>query len=71
MIVEAPVLQRWLSYDEALLYCQFCNHDGYADWRIPTFSEWLNEMTDLNAWHQGRMIGAWGATWFVVPVRDV
>lgn len=28
-----------MTYDEALLYCQFCNEGGYTDWRMPTLKE--------------------------------
>jgi hypothetical protein len=73
MIVEAPMLKRWLSYDDAVLYCQFCNHDGYTDWRMPTHSEWLNEMGATNCWHQERTISGiyHPVQWFVIPVRTV
>jgi hypothetical protein len=38
MLEYAPILKN-MTYEEALLYCQFCDHKGYNDWRLPTFDE--------------------------------
>jgi hypothetical protein len=39
MIEIAPKSENKMTYDEALLYCRFCNHNGHTDWRMPYFSE--------------------------------
>lgn len=33
---ETAIKANW---DEANLYCTFCNHNGYTDWRLPTIEE--------------------------------
>jgi hypothetical protein len=46
MIMTAPTSNKRLSYDEALLYCQFCNYKGYTDWCMPTDNEYRMIMND-------------------------
>jgi hypothetical protein len=41
MIELAPTSEKPMAYDEALLYCQFCNHNNHKDWRMCTVSEYL------------------------------
>jgi len=33
-----------MTYEEAVLYCQFCRYNGYSDWRLPTRDEYLNNL---------------------------
>lgn len=63
----APTAPR-MSFNEALLYCQFLEYRGYKDWRLPTFNECVelgsigwstNDREDNKSKHT------------VVPVRDV
>jgi hypothetical protein len=74
MIELAPSSESRMSYDEALLYCQFCNHNGYTDWRLPTAYEYF----------RGPASHAIELSWYVdidepyidvglpvVPVRDI
>lgn len=68
MIALAPNSVTEMIYDEALLYCTFCNHDGYSDWRMPTFHEYI--YTDMiNGWYLTATDMA--ASWPITPVRDV
>jgi hypothetical protein len=40
MLEIAPILNEYLNYDEAWLYCATCTHDNKYDWRIPTHDEY-------------------------------
>jgi hypothetical protein len=69
MIELAPITQNKMTYEEAILYCQFCNHDGYTDWRLPTFFEsnllhrcWYYPYSGLREIVELRQ---------VIPLRDV
>lgn len=42
MFIRAPRSEKELTYDDALLYCTFCNHDGFNNWRLPTKEEYHN-----------------------------
>jgi hypothetical protein len=72
MIEFAPRSSKLMTYDEAVLYCQFLDYGGHKDWRIPTHSEWLYEMGATNCWHQERMhLPYHPVQWFVIPVREI
>lgn len=68
MIEIAPASEFKMTHDEAKLYCAFCNHDGYTDWRLPTWVEY----------QQHAIIGWVGDlhppiptfTWWTTPVRN-
>lgn len=47
-----------LTYNNALLYCAFCRHQGYTDWRMPTPIELINH-------HKG------GQSWYVCDDRSI
>ena len=70
MIVKALKSNNKMTYEEALLYCQFLDYHGHSDWRMPTHSEWIiNDMAWC--WFGGRgTIGVFH-TYYVLPVRDV
>jgi hypothetical protein len=75
MIELAPRSKKPMSYDEAFLYCRFCNHGGHNDWRLQTLPEKLSLMrtqftsAGLN-WHvNDDPISA--HLWYAQPVRDV
>jgi hypothetical protein len=85
MIVYAPRSAKPMTYDEALLYCSFCDHDGYTDWRLPTKEEYFYGPT-IFGWNEydeedntvfattGKSwyIGRYNfRLWFVTPVREV
>jgi hypothetical protein len=54
MIQLAPSSPNIMSYDEALLYCQFLTHSEYNDWRLPTRDEyWRHAGLDC-CWFEGR-----------------
>lgn len=70
MIEFAPVSVNKMTFGEAIMYCTFCNHCGYSDWRLPTWEEY--QWYDMRGWY-------WDNIWFdnfkfmsvVTPVRDV
>jgi hypothetical protein len=69
MIEFAPRSENKMTYDEAILYCQFCNHDGHIDWRMPTYMECAQAISILhNAWYIDMLSGL---LWWSIPVRDV
>ena len=45
-----PVSSRFITYDQAVLYCTFCRHDGYSDWRLPTWAEYCD--LDIIGWYE-------------------
>jgi hypothetical protein len=68
MIEYAPISDNKMSYEEAVLYCRFCNAGGYQDWRLPTKTEyvhaglllcWINNPVYSIGYH------------YVTPVRDI
>lgn len=72
MTIElAPASSKMMTYDEALLYCTFCNHDGYTDWRLPTKSEYFRWGHRAGYWFQNRRNPNVSTKLFVRLVRDV
>lgn len=65
MIERAPCVFG-VTYEEAVLYCQFLDYNGHKDWRLPTRSE-HNE--DLTGWYYPPQSVVYRM--HVVPVRDV
>jgi hypothetical protein len=53
MIEWAPQSEHTMTYNEAVLYCQFCASDGHMDWRLPTYQEWCSEVY-AGGWYNGR-----------------
>jgi hypothetical protein len=68
MLELAPEVKQYMTYDEALLYCQFLDHNDHKDWRIPTKAE-HDEYGIKACWHTERTDSF--PTWNVCPVRDV
>jgi hypothetical protein len=70
VIDRAPESKQKLTFSEALLYCHFCNHDGYTDWRLPVgkFECWLFEK---RYWRAEDAFEPEYLKLHVVPVRDV
>jgi hypothetical protein len=67
LIAKAPV-SKYMSYDDALLYCAFCNHNGYNNWRIPTrYEQRRHRMTGWCLEDDAR--SPYYST--VLPVRDI
>lgn len=72
----APISEKYMLYDEAVLYCHFLKHDGHNDWRMPIFSEWNTHIKPYVTphtpylWHttMDRALFKWLR---VIPVRDV
>ena len=46
-----PVSSKFLTYEEAVLYCTFCEHGGYTDWRLPTWAEYCY-LPSLIGWYE-------------------
>ena len=42
MIEVAPILKKYLSYDESWLYCVTLTYNSKYDWRMPTSDEYVN-----------------------------
>jgi hypothetical protein len=61
---QSPI-ERLMTYEEALLYCQFLDYNGHNDWRIPT-SEEYQRIHWMMGWHEGDLSVA---RWHVTPVR--
>lgn len=68
MIEFAPKSKHMITYEEAILYCQFLNYNGHRDWRMPTYDELDHHMT-LSSWWVDDPTSC--ATWYATPVRDV
>lgn len=68
MIELAPVSKKPMSYDEALLYCQFCDHGSYTDWRMPTVTEYIFTGKNILGWYV-RTTGTLARKELVTPVR--
>lgn len=78
MIEVAPRSAYMMSYDEAILYCQFLDYNGHKDWRMLTrqeHSEYRNEIYGLNVhaqWVQSDDLQYPGnIKYWVYPVRDI
>jgi hypothetical protein len=69
MIEKAPRSKNEMSYDEALLYCQFLEYDSHRDWRLPTYTEW-SDHADIWGWYSGDPEARSGV-YRVVPVRSI
>lgn len=67
-IEVAPRSKNEMTYEEAILYCQFLEHGGYRDWRLPTLDEYYLICTRSCSWFIDLDTEQ---LWYVVPVRDV
>jgi hypothetical protein len=69
MLEIAPISDEYFTYDNAVIYCQFLEHNGHRDWRMPTWPE--------HEEYSGQLVGWWvesdwlGITWRVTPVRYI
>lgn len=83
MIEYAPSNNELITYEEAILYCSFCNHGGYNDWRMPTFDEWIEHRVGVSS---NDKLYRWYVTrerelmihqqlelhkWYIAPVRYI
>ncbi len=85
MIELAPTSENEMTYEEAVLYCAFCRHSGYNDWRLPTKEEYYADaeisIEHTMAWYSQALndIHHWWTPMHstdcylmtVFPVRDV
>ena len=66
MNIESAPPSGDMSYEEAVLYCTFCRHNGHSDWRMPTRDEY-SEM-GISGWYlDDHDLDEWPA----LPVRDI
>lgn len=54
-----PVIQTRMTYDEAVMYCLFCDHNGYRDWRLPTWDEYCQIRSRKRYSCQNEMFSVW------------
>jgi hypothetical protein len=66
MIEIAPMSKNKMTYDEAVLYCQFLDYNGHTDWRLPT----KDDHADIWGWHESE-VDPIIEKWYVYPVRDI
>lgn len=66
MIEFAPISEYDMTYEEAVIYCRFCDHNGYKDWRMPTYEE-LKQHDMLYCWYLNDFDSE---SFEVIPVRD-
>lgn len=84
MVEAAPRSKNEMTYDDALLYCSFCNHGGHTDWRMPSqfeyysvvitepnFACWYTDLHERSRYWWSRYGVRLDAEWHVIPVRDV
>jgi hypothetical protein len=71
----APRAERKMTFNDAVLYCQFLEYDGHRDWHLPTRDEYFEPVN-------GKLPATWFADderayskdngeWYVLPVRNV
>lgn len=72
MFVLAPTSSNNMSYEEAMLYCTFCDYGGYTDWRMPTREEYLvmKSRGVTLGWYVNRTTRLYPG-WDVTPVRTI
>ena len=77
MLELAPAVYS-LTYDEAVMYCFFLEHNGYRDWRMPTMYEFLFTLSlpdsyDIWVWYIGRdsIVSSPSTRHTLIPVRTV
>lgn len=67
MMAVAPKSANRMKYDEAILYCAFCDHDDHTDWRMPTYAEYRSNLR-IDGWYVN---DTRGGLWKVTPVRGI
>lgn len=77
MIENADISHHEMTCDEAWLYCLTLEHNGYKDWRMPTYRERI-EFGFFSTWDQGDISDFIRNIWVthltccrIVPVRDL
>lgn len=66
-IFIAPRSSSLMTYDNAILYCFFLEHNGYTDWRMPTSNEYYRNSIQ-GSWFMGEPHDS-STKWYVTPVR--
>jgi hypothetical protein len=50
-MIECAPTSNYMNYNNAILYCLFCNHNEHNDWRMPTMEEY--KQYRLWGWYVG------------------
>lgn len=63
----APHSEKPMTYNEAVLYCAFCRHNGHSDWRLPTRDEYESDLyIGFAGWYLDDSKS--GYSWYVILV---
>ena len=73
MIEYAVRSEYTMTYEDAVMYCFFLEHNGHKVWRLPVFEEYKGRPLQFHScWYQGEGNGTDTHTkWFACPVRTV
>jgi formylglycine-generating enzyme required for sulfatase activity len=67
----APRSENKMTFDEAQMYCLFCQHNGKKNWRLPTRHEWETIYGwETPVWLVENDNVVINEMWYVQPVRD-
>lgn len=67
MLIRAPRSPNKMTYEEAVIYCKFCDHNGHNDWRMPDRSEYVYFGSYSMCWYDG--ISYPDSENYAIPVR--
>lgn len=71
-MIEYAVRSKYtMTYEDAVMYCFFLEHDGHRDWRLPVFAEYNpRPLLFHSCWYQGEgKLTVDSTQWYVQPVR--
>lgn len=72
MIQIAPIADKKMTYDEALLYCRFLEYDGHTDWRMPNMFDWHQNTIEVWGWlYDADLYSGNDFKLHITPVRDI
>lgn len=77
MLEFAAYTNKQMTYAEAILYCQFLEHNGHTDWRMPVFDDLSDVTTHLNTgskyygWIEDDDLINDDVQLSILPVRDI
>lgn len=71
-IEMAPVSGFLMTYDEAVMYCFLCTHNGHKDWRIPDWHEYTDyQSEEFAVWDTSEANAPLYLIREVMPVRTI
>lgn len=72
MIIIGPISDKYMTYNDAIMYCLFFEHDGKKGWRLPTYEEYTHSFGLATLiWFQNEDENDNNTEWKVQPVRDI